>query len=229
MHFGPAVTERHSCGTTIAVRDLFYRWPVRQKQASMSTSHHQAVFSEVRRAIEQLAIINPGTALTLVDMDRSDSASVVLSLHSASTSLSVFGMIWGHQAVEKAHLIDHKTGDCCITGFFSLVASHTKLAQLIAVNKRPIGTSDLHRRINKLFSRSSFSRISELAYHSQGEDITRQGGRPSLRRQLDHQPIFYLHIELPGNGVDFGLEPNKRTVCFAVRAHFRLFAGETDV
>lgn len=216
MYFGPAMADRPASGTTVTVRDLFYRWPVRQKQASLSPSHRQTVLSEIRKSIEQLAIINCRTSFTIHDAERGVDTPL-LHIPATIASLLSFGLIHGQELVTKVHVVENVRGSCRITGFISLASSHTKTSQLIAVNGRALSVSDLHRQINKLFSRSSFSRFSELAAQDQYAESGRSApGRSSPRRQAEHYPAFYLHIELPDEIIDVGLEPSKRTVLFTV-------------
>ena len=217
MYLGPAVSDRHTCGTTISVRDLFYRWPVRQKQASASSSSRQAVLTEIRRGIEQLAIINPGTAFSIMDMERPDADSALLTLPATGSSQSIFGMVFGQHLVAKADSVNYNHGQTRVSGFFSLTSAHTKTSQLIAVNGRPIHQCDLHRHINKLFSRSSFAKFSDLAVKTYDTEVNvRPLGRNSPRRHMENHPVFFLHIEMPNDKVDIGLEPSKRLVHFVV-------------
>lgn len=81
--------HRSSPGTTVIVRDLFFKWPVRRKQAESSSSFAVATISQIRRLLEALAIFNHNVAFQVYDLDRLDTTTVSSRIATTTTSSSM--------------------------------------------------------------------------------------------------------------------------------------------
>jgi DNA mismatch repair ATPase MutL len=85
------------------VRDLFYKWPVRRKQAELSQNFHSTTLSQVRRQVEALAVVNHGVAFHLYDMDGQHSSNLLdglLSLVGHSSMSARVSELYGSQLVK---------------------------------------------------------------------------------------------------------------------------------
>lgn len=117
--------------------------------------------------------------------------------------------------------------------YLSLQAqSCSKLTRLTSdVNSRPLAPCDIHKLINDLFSRSTFSRYA--ASHlidtsadntsAQEESAAAQNTkaiRKSPKKVSERYPIFVFNLKIDMGMVDVTLEPEKRVVEFQVNFLF---------
>ena len=91
---------RSTTGTAIDIRDLFYKWPVRRKQADSSSSFRQASLSQIHRAISALAVASPHVAFKLEDLDKPEAgadapSSYSLNLPATFSDIQTFARIYG--------------------------------------------------------------------------------------------------------------------------------------
>lgn len=65
MHFGLAKPhqQRVTSGTSVQVRDLFYKWPVRRKSAPVNS------LDQLKRYLQRIALLHPSISFRLVDLD----------------------------------------------------------------------------------------------------------------------------------------------------------------
>ncbi|RUS21340.1 hypothetical protein BC937DRAFT_92991 [Endogone sp. FLAS-F59071] len=112
-------------GTTIIVRDLFYKFPVRRKQhtlvtdsasASASTTYFDNESEAVRRAVESVALIFPEVVFSLVDIARD---MKVMATRKVGRS--------------KLETIYAEEDEITITGFISLKGFHTKVMDELGI------------------------------------------------------------------------------------------------
>jgi hypothetical protein len=118
----PSVRDsRTTPGTTVFVRDLFYKvptapasgfsfqhelncifqLPVRRKSAPPRTS----ILATIRKNIELLALVNPHVGFTLTDLERDDpDAGRILTVRpdKEGSSLDVWRRLWGDTGVEAS-------------------------------------------------------------------------------------------------------------------------------
>jgi DNA mismatch repair protein MLH3 len=101
--------HRSSAGTSVIVRDLFYKWPVRRKQAESSTSFAAATLNQIRRHLEALAIINHSVAFQVYDLGRPDSNAIPGRILTTTASSSMSDCI---ASLHGKHLVKVRPAAC---------------------------------------------------------------------------------------------------------------------
>ncbi|KAM0756638.1 hypothetical protein T439DRAFT_321333 [Meredithblackwellia eburnea MCA 4105] len=235
---GVAKVGRPSKGTTVWVRDIYYKWPVRRRPF-MTSSARQTLSSSIRSTLCTLSLLHPSVSFTLTEVcdtlaaEEGDAKRGFGVSKSSEGVLGRWRQLWGRAGVENVVEISHQEsgGDVKIEGFFSVTASHSKASQFIFVNNRPIAPSPLHKLINTIFNQSTFSRHaashlvfspnkphSHLSEQDDSDSATQAVGtkrsRKSPKKVTERYPIYVLHLIAPQGMVDVTLEPEKRVVEF---------------
>ncbi|GAA5949089.1 hypothetical protein JCM21900_004855 [Sporobolomyces salmonicolor] len=185
---GVSSIKRTGQGTTVWVRDIFYKWPVRRRPLS-TPSAQLSLLSSFRSALATLSLVHPSVSFSLADTTRSPASAsrepkrLLAVPQSTEGTLGRWRQLWGRAGAEKVWQINEEedwgeAGTIRAEGFFSLTASHSKASQFICacpplrpsllksslnalrivVNSRPLSPSSLHKLLNALFASSSFAR-----------------------------------------------------------------------
>ncbi|GAA5920751.1 hypothetical protein JCM1841_004163 [Sporobolomyces salmonicolor] len=226
---GVSSIKRTAQGTTVWVRDIFYKWPVRRRPLS-TPSAQLSLLSSFRSALATLSLVHPSVSFSLADTTRSPTSAscepkrLLAVPKSTEGTLGRWRQLWGRAGAEKVWQINEEedwgeAGTIRAEGFFSLTASHSKASQFIFVNSRPLSPSSLHKLLNALFASSSFARHAashlSLPGSSTSAPTTPSGrSRTSPKKAVERHPIFCLSLTVPSGCVDVSLEPEKRVVEF---------------
>ncbi|GAA5834182.1 hypothetical protein JCM9279_004239 [Rhodotorula babjevae] len=232
-----AQVERTGPGTTVTVRDIFHKLPVRRRSLAKPAAQ-AALLSSLRSTLASLALLHPHVAFSLTDTTTSLSSlsseprTLVAVARSTEGVVGRWRQLWGRAGIEKVWEFDEveangdeREGRLQATGFFSLSAAHSKAGQHVShaparpdVNSRPLAasTSILHKLVNALFASSSFApfAVSHLVTPSPASPARAATTGKNPRRPVERHPTFVIALEVPGRVVDVSLEPEKRVVEF---------------
>ncbi|GAA5859668.1 hypothetical protein JCM1840_006400 [Sporobolomyces johnsonii] len=230
LSHGVSGIKRTTQGTTVWVRDIFYKWPVRRRPLSTPAAQ-LSLLSSFRSSLATLSLLHPSVSFSLADTTTSSTSAssepkrLLAVPKSTEGTLGRWRQLWGRAGAEKVWQFDEEedggeTGTIRAEGFFSLTASHSKASQFIFVNSRPLSPSPLHKLLNTLFASSSFARHAashlSLPDSSTSAPTTPSGrSRTSPKKAVERHPIFCLSLTVPSGCVDVSLEPEKRVVEFA--------------
>ncbi|KAI5476871.1 hypothetical protein MNV49_007105 [Pseudohyphozyma bogoriensis] len=218
---GVARTKRSFAGTTVTVRDIFYKWPVRRRPLTTPAARLNLI-TALKSSLSTLTLLHPEISFTLTDTsDESAGAKRLVAVaRSKEGVLGRWRQLWGRAGVENVVEIIEKEGgeeEIELEGFFSLTASHSKASQYIFVNSRPLSSSSfLQKLINATFSQSTFARhaTSHLATSPLKSNTGTKASRKSPKKVIERHPIFVINLKAPSGMVDVTLEPEKRVVEF---------------
>ncbi|KAG0335745.1 DNA mismatch repair protein [Podila horticola] len=191
-------------GTTVSVRDLFYKFPVRQRYWSEATSAKvDFEVDRVKRAVETLALVNPDVAFSMVDVAKGAKVFVCkkADLHQRIGAVLGQALSLGLTHVRSSSSVD---GVYSLSGYISTQGHYNRSQQYVFINSRPIMNESLPKIISQLFQQSSFSKDSHS--HSQSD--------MDLRRSRERYPVFVLKLQCPGTEYDICADPSKAMVEF---------------
>ncbi|KAK4511738.1 uncharacterized protein ATC70_007282 [Mucor velutinosus] len=150
-------TRKNRSGTNVVVRDLFYKFPVRRRQITdSSSSYQQVVISEsVKRLITTFAILFPHVSFNLVDNARNIK---LLTLKKTSSTIQTFKQILNQDITKHFQTLSMQLNNLRTKAYFSPKSYPNKSHQYIYLNNYLVPTSsDLYRCVSDLFSASQFS------------------------------------------------------------------------
>ncbi|KAG0263818.1 DNA mismatch repair protein [Mortierella polycephala] len=192
---------RYSHGTTVSVRDLFYKFPVRQRYWSdAATSKLDTELEKVKRVLETLSLVAPQISFTLIDMVKDVK---VFSCRKVDSQLHRITSILGQSLSSSLSFVRKLSEDKMyeFSGYFSTTGHYNRVHQYFFLNKRPIFYENLQRAVTQLFQQSTFSK-ENLAYD---EDV---------RRSRERHPVFVLTLTCPTSEYDICADPSKATIEF---------------
>ncbi|GAN00873.1 mismatch repair-related protein [Mucor ambiguus] len=149
-------TRKNRSGTNVVVRDLFYKFPVRRKKITASSSSYQQVviFESVKRLVTTFAILFPHVSFNLVDNAR---GIKLLTLKATSSTIQTFKQILNQDITKHIETLSMQMNDLKTKAYFSPTSYPNKSHQYIYLNKHLVPTSsDLYRCVSDLFSASQF-------------------------------------------------------------------------
>ncbi|KAG0145886.1 hypothetical protein CROQUDRAFT_715884 [Cronartium quercuum f. sp. fusiforme G11] len=172
MFSGPAKTSRrHSRGTTVTVRNLFYNLPVRFAQSAghdRQNSHQlKRGWDECVRSIQYFAISYPHVTFALRNAPqssdglrietRSDSKDLCIRITKTGNSMMTFGRIFGQTLIRDAHVIESFELECFnVQGFLGNHSHLDRSCQLIFLDRKIIpSTSPIHKHLQEVMVRST--------------------------------------------------------------------------
>ncbi|KAL9559961.1 hypothetical protein MBANPS3_000181 [Mucor bainieri] len=150
-------TSRNRSGTNVVVRDLFYKFPVRRRQITDSSSSYQQVviIESVKRLITTFAILFPFVSFSLVDNARSIK---LLNLKKTNSTIHTFKQILNQDMTKHFQTLSMQMNDLKIKAYFSSKSYPNKSHQYIYLNNHLVpASSDLYKCVSDLFSASQFS------------------------------------------------------------------------
>ncbi|KAF9139379.1 DNA mismatch repair protein [Linnemannia schmuckeri] len=192
---------RFTHGTTISVRDLFYKFPVRQRYWSdASASKLEVELERVKRVVETLALVAPGISFALIDMAKD---AKIMSCRKVDSHLHRITTILGQALSTSLSFVKSSKDDPVynFSGYISTQGHYNRLCQYIFLNHRPVQCENLQRLVTHLFQQSSFVADS-LAYMQ------------DVRRSRERYPIFILMLTCPTSEYDLCADPSKVTIHF---------------
>ncbi|KAI7903915.1 uncharacterized protein BX663DRAFT_505679 [Cokeromyces recurvatus] len=180
-------TRKNYPGTSVIVRDLFYKVPVRRKyQQSSSSYQHVVTMESVKRLVITFALCFHHVSFTLIDSNRN---MKIVSTKKAHTSLDIFRQLFGQDMSKYAQPINIHKNNLEITGFFSTQSYPNKSQQYIYINNYIVpSTNELYKIVSDLFSSSSF------AINTEKVQITPLKSRG---RFIQKYPIYVIQFSCP--------------------------------
>ncbi|CAO0800988.1 unnamed protein product [Mucor circinelloides] len=154
-------TKKTRSGTNVVVRDLFYKFPVRRRQITSSSSSYQQVviIESLKRLIATFAISFPHVSFSLVDNAR---GMKLLTLKKTSSTLQTFKQILSQDVTRHFETLSIQQNDLKTKGYFSPKSYPNKSHQYIYLNNYLVPTSsDLYKCVSDLFSASQFAVVKE--------------------------------------------------------------------
>ncbi|BGP36756.1 DNA mismatch repair protein [Rhodotorula kratochvilovae] len=237
LNSGKSRVERAGHGTTVTVRDIFHKLPVRRRPLAKPAAQ-ASLLASLRSMLASLALLHPHIAFSLTDTTTtfsflsSEPRTLLAVARSTEGLVGRWRQLWGRAGVEKVWEFDEaeggpngdEAGRIRARGFFSLSAAHTKAGQHVFVNSRPLApsTSMPHKLLNAIFAQSSFARFASSHLSTPSGSPAKKGAK-SPRRAAERHPVFVLALEVPGRVVDVSLEPEKRVVEFEDPARIESF------
>ncbi|KAG0048090.1 DNA mismatch repair protein [Gryganskiella cystojenkinii] len=206
LFFGRSNKQPHfSHGTTVSVRDLFYKFPVRQRYWSdASVSKLETELEKVKRAIETLALVVPHVALAVIDMAKD---SKILTCRKTDSQLQRITMILGQGLASSMSHVQSSIQDSNIyefSGYISTMGHYSRLHQYFFLNNRPVLCENLVRAITQLFQQSSFAKDSNRV----------QAEADDMRRSRERHPVFVLMLKCQTSQYNICADPAKVMVEF---------------
>ncbi|KAF9215154.1 DNA mismatch repair protein [Podila verticillata] len=187
-------------GTTVSIRDLFYKFPVRQRYWSEATSAKVDFEVErVKRAVETLSLINPDVAFTMTDVGKNTKVFVCKKTDSLQRIGSVLGQAL---SLGLTHVRSSFSTDTVysLSGYISTQGHYNRSQQYVFLNNRPIMNESLPKVVSRLFQQSSFSKDSQ--------------SDTDIRRSRERHPVFVLMLQCPVTEYDICADPSKVMVEF---------------
>ncbi|KAJ3129227.1 DNA mismatch repair protein [Nowakowskiella sp. JEL0407] len=163
-----------SPGTTVTVSELFFKYPVRQKQLLASDC-----VDEIRKEVESIALISPPISFTLTDLVNNKR---IIQTRKASSELSTFKQLYGvSPTINFRNLdgVDDENG-IQIHGFVSIDAFPSKLHQHVYFDRRKIAPNLIHATVNRFFQTQN--------------QVELQRSSNKRVKTGDKYPIFFLSV-----------------------------------
>ncbi|KAF9168668.1 DNA mismatch repair protein [Actinomortierella ambigua] len=194
---------RYEHGTVVSVRDLFFKFPVRQRQLSEQSSLQD--IEGVKRTVEKLALAAPHVSFVTIDTFRD---AKVVNLRKSDSLQSRIRTLLGPTiassliAVRSATVQDGgKSADISCAGFISTAGYYSQLHQHIFLNNRPIHSQAIQSAIHHVFQQSNFGK--------ERSSVDSEG-----RRVKERHPVYVLTLTCRSDWYDIFADPAKTTVLF---------------
>ncbi|OBZ90177.1 DNA mismatch repair protein MutL [Choanephora cucurbitarum] len=172
-------TRKDHPGTTVIVRDLFYKLPVRRRQ-SANAYQNVATIESVRRLIINFAIYFHHVSFTLIDSNRNNT---ILSAKRSDTSLGIFRQFFGQEMTKM------QEEDVSVSSYISTQGYPNKTHQFIYLNNYFVpATNELYKIVSDMFSSSQFSNVQRK------ECVSAKKGKTRLLQKF---PIFFIKFTCP--------------------------------
>ncbi|KAI9497884.1 histidine kinase-like ATPase [Zychaea mexicana] len=131
-------TQPRQPGTTVVVRDLFYKFPVRRRFLSSGDRTSESI----KRWILTMALAFPHVGFTLRERD-----TKLLATKKHSSDLNVLHRLYGHEFAQNMRSFEYNDDtDIKLQGLFGIAPCPSKNQQFIYINQHPIDLGhDLYR------------------------------------------------------------------------------------
>ncbi|GAB7342195.1 hypothetical protein MBLNU457_g0445t2 [Dothideomycetes sp. NU457] len=236
IHHGRTVAEQHSHsrvvllskdrGTTVTIRDLFGRMPVRIKQRSLTADARSTIEHEwscIRKRIIALLLART-VSITLTIREVGARSRILLrtttnettSSHDRTINLLCLAAQFPHNYRSTFVPVKASTSVLSVKGFMSATPIATKTSQFISINARPYDANHeqhtLYETINRIFDNADFG-LESSGLPSDNVELRRREidqrckmyklTKKHLKRDqkgIDRYPVFYLCIETKDSG-----------------------------
>ncbi|KAL4186439.1 hypothetical protein AMTRI_Chr09g33890 [Amborella trichopoda] len=198
--------HRQDVGTTVIVRDLFYKQPVRRKYLQSSP---RKVLHSVKKCVLRFALLHPEVSFKVTDLESEDE---LLCTFPSSSPLPLVTKSFGEEVSSHLQKVDYSRGALRISGYLSNPADafSTKVLQYIYINSRFVSKSPIHKLLNRMAVSFQYSLVSGI-----GESLC-QGKQSAIKeaRHLPSYPAYILNLRCPLATYDLTSEPSKTIVEF---------------
>lgn len=221
----PARTSRrHSRGTTITVRDLFYNLPVRQLREADPLRLERRLkrqWEESRMVLQSFAIVHPHITFSLRNSSpqsligsNSPDLTSFYRISKTASSIATFGKIYGQQFVQDSTPFNLIIENFRVSGVFGKHRHSSKAIQLIYLDGVLIPpNSSVHRNLIKLFSKSTPLHVSSSPHLNSSSMAPINPHSQGVASLVDRYPVYLLLLTPNPN-------PNNRGSCVPSHAHF---------
>ncbi|KAI8373269.1 hypothetical protein BD560DRAFT_446317 [Blakeslea trispora] len=180
-------TRKDHSGTTVIVRDLFYKFPVRRRQSS-NAYQNIATIESIRRLVVDFAVCFHNVSFTLINGNRNNT---ILLAKKSETSLGIFRQLFGQETAKHLKHLALQREDVNIDGYISTQGYPNKTHQFIYLNNYfvPV-TNELYKTVSNMFSNSQFSEMQRKEYIPAKK-------KKSKTRLLQKYPIYVIKLTCP--------------------------------
>ncbi|PFX17093.1 DNA mismatch repair protein Mlh3 [Stylophora pistillata] len=196
-------------GTSVTVHGLFSNLPVRRK-AIMETLD----FDRARHRLASIALINPKTAVTLIN---DSSGAKCLQTHVCKSVVSTFSQLFGNQRSKHLHQVQFEQSNFKVSGFISADTHHSKSLQFLYVNRRLMLKTRLHKLVNSILSKSELLKrlpVLQEKDAARSESHQNKTTSPQNTKIFEKHGIYVLNIDCHVTEFDICLEPAKTLIEF---------------
>lgn len=198
----PATIRRSSHGTTVSVRNIFQRLPVRRK-ALIPRLEMDAILWRLRR----IALINPDTSFELTN---ASIGTRILKTQRAQSVAAIFGQLFGEdKACNLLPIILPENGSLhaqsrfAVHGYIGMKGHNSANLQFVYVNGRFVCKSPIHKLLSRL--------LAQYVYDRSARDECKRdriGRRPLLHG------VYCVNISCAPQEYDICFEPGKTLIEF---------------
>jgi DNA mismatch repair ATPase MutL len=135
----------------------------------------------------------------------------ILSLKSHSDLVMAFSNIFGSSLTASTKSFRASARGIHLRGFVSFTGHPTKTHQYLFVNGHRIAQSGIMDVVREVYRIANV-----LAQEMDEEEIGPRGGKKVVTKTQNLHPVFLLHLSLPEDEMDLGMEPLKSIVLFKV-------------
>ncbi|ORY96384.1 hypothetical protein BCR43DRAFT_274473 [Syncephalastrum racemosum] len=174
----PSPDQRNQPGTTVIVRDLFYKFPVRQRRQS-----NERIIESIKKRVVLTALAFPHVTWHVLNDVRN---TKVLSVKSGASTLSALGQIYGHLFAQTLRSFEFHEDDIRFQGYYALQPYPTKAHQYVYLNQRHLsGPNVLYKAATDVFAAST-------VIQAPSEEST-----STSRTLVERHPVFLIFISVP--------------------------------
>ncbi|KAI9274369.1 hypothetical protein BDA99DRAFT_497332 [Phascolomyces articulosus] len=167
-------SQPRRAGTTVIIRDLFYKFPVRRRFYSNTTVERTNEY--IKRWVITIALAFPHIGFILRDR-----GTKILVTKKRSSDLNLLNHLYGHEFIKNIRSFEYNDDtDIKLQGHFGIIPYPSKNQQFIYINRHPIEPNhSLYRTVIETFVGSSI--MTEQSKKGKGV--------------VEKHPVFVIHIE----------------------------------
>ncbi|KAI8141470.1 histidine kinase-like ATPase [Fennellomyces sp. T-0311] len=167
-------SQPRQTGTTVVVRDLFYKYPIRRRIPNMERTNES-----IKRWIITMALAFPHIGFSLQHRD----TKVLVSTKKRSSELNVLHRLYGHAFAQSMRTFEYNDdADIKLKALFGTISYPTKSYQYIYINRHHVPpTHPLYRTATESFA---------------GSSIIKQPSKKG-KGVVEKHPVFVIHVHDP--------------------------------
>ncbi|KAI9013827.1 hypothetical protein CLU79DRAFT_768116 [Phycomyces nitens] len=184
-------------GTKVVVRNLFHKYPVRQKhQLSESQSLTGSRLEQIKREVSRISLVFPAVSFSVFNIAKD---TQVMKTKKCSSSIGIFRQLFGYPLAQTLESFEVHKDDCRIHGYISTRGLPYKGHQNIYINRHWVPYNDLYKMVQDMLLRYKWD------YKSVNSDClyTNKRARTGLK-----YPIFLIQLDCPSLANDITLYTN---------------------
>eukprot|EP00041_Stephanoeca_diplocostata_P016362 m.321980 g.321980 ORF g.321980 m.321980 type:complete len:817 (-) comp20342_c0_seq1:457-2907(-) len=194
-----ASVRRSTHGTTVSVRNIFQRLPVRRKSL-VPRLEMDAILWRIKR----IALINPETSFRFTN---ATIGACMLKTQRAQSVAAIYGQLFGKDKASHLFPIESTVSaiPCrySVNGYIGLKGHHSGNLQFVYVNGRFVSKSPINKLMSRLLSQHVFDRIS-----------SDESSRDRIGRRPQQYGVYCLNVSCAPQEYDICFEPGKTIIEF---------------
>ncbi|KAI7883938.1 hypothetical protein K492DRAFT_205130 [Lichtheimia hyalospora FSU 10163] len=171
--------ERQYPGTTVTVRDLFFKFPARRRILTLTDR-------AIKRFVITTALAFPHVGFSVVDRD-----TKILSTKRCSSDMSLFRQVFGQPFAQSIRPYECYYDNIKMQGFFGTIPYPSKAHQYLFVNRIHIPQNEVYKTISDAFNESSIMK------NQDGFQLKKGKTKSKCRTVVDKHPVYVIHVEHP--------------------------------